>query len=357
MDNYLMILEDYLSQKHILFYKNYEIKYRCYSKTGGKVQCFVMPDSVDKLKELCSKLIKEKVQYKIIGSTANILFLDDVEYGVIISTSLINNIEFSQNKVKVEAGKQLTDFVQILVSKNIEGYEGLEGIPGYIGGAVVMNAGAYGYCISDNLLEVSCIDKMTGNTVILSKEQCQFNTRDSIFRETDNYIILSATFSIKEGNQVEIHNNVETYHIARHVYQEFVYPNLGSVFTTKKDIYEELGSNKKLYQLHYKIYRKLFYNRITRFINRKRPNRSKLNDLAMKYFSFDFNNIYSIKNLNTFTNINSTSYNILDYMYQLKKCLGDRGRIENEILIEGIVENKIKDFSKIKEKINFINGD
>jgi len=347
-------LKEFMEKENILFFENYNLQYRTYAKTGGTANIFINVYNIDKFIQLLTYLANNNLDFKVIGATSNILFLDDVLYNIIISTTHLDNISFNDASVTVESGKSLIDFIRILHSKDIHGFEGLEGIPGTVGGALFMNAGAYGYTISDNLKNIKYFDLESCQVKNIGLIDLEFSSRNSIFRKNRNLIILEASFKIEEGNSLAIYEKVEQFHIARHLYQEFVYPNLGSIFTSSKSIYDELAIVNKQFLIRYSLLKKLFFNRVSRFINRKSPNRKKMNKLVESVFHLNKKDVYSIKNLNTFINNNKKTTEIIDYMYEIKSLLEDKVVIENEIILDSI-DDSTPINKMLLNKINYIN--
>ena len=124
-------------------------------KLDGFIKEIVFPKDVLELKEVLKSLSGKK--YKIIGNGSN-LILDESYDGVLINLKYFNNIEFNDNVVKVGAGYSLPKFALECANKGLSGLVFASGIPGTIGGAVYMNAGAYGKEISDILKEVTILD-------------------------------------------------------------------------------------------------------------------------------------------------------------------------------------------------------
>ncbi|MCK5402459.1 MAG: FAD-binding protein, partial [Flavobacteriaceae bacterium] len=262
-------LEFFLKNNYCAFQKDYLIKYDTYFKTGGRVKFFLMPLSVDELKYVISYLQKHNLHFKIIGFTSNLFLLDEVEYSVIISTKNLKKVNKNEKGFCVEAGYALSDLVRIAIINQAKGFEGLEGIPASVGGALFMNAGAYGHSISDNLISVDCINQ-DNDIITLTKEECGFSYRTSIFKN-GNYIIVSARFNFIKGDRLTIAKNVETFHIARHSYQDFVYPNLGSMISIPINIYQRILKKDKTYIFKYWLLKYIYKNPFIKFINRKRP--------------------------------------------------------------------------------------
>jgi|GEM_PF-1160182 len=340
MFNQIEIIEGYLNSNNINYKKNHKIKYETYFKTGGIVKLFITPNTYEDFKNIVNMLNKENFEYKIIGFTSNILLLDEIDYSIIISTKNLTNLEITSDIVTVEAGYSLQDFVRVAVINKAKGYEGLEGIPASIGGAIFMNAGAYGYSISENLISVECIDK-DNNFIILNKNECNFSYRDSLFKQNPKYTILRAKFKLVEGNRDEIQKKIEIFHIARHSYQDFVYPNLGSMISLKGDIYHKIMKKSFKYNIIYWILKYIYKNPVTKFINRKRANNVVFNKLLLIYLrnKKDINLKYtmSTKSANILINDGTvSSKEIIEYIYLVHDLIDKKFHIENEIVIEPV---------------------
>ncbi|OEF75419.1 hypothetical protein OA5_05960 [Vibrio cyclitrophicus 1F111] len=330
--------ESVLDEYRIPYIKDYDIKSNSYSKTGYLVEKFIMPRTVIELQFLITAFKNSSIEYKVIGETTNVIFLDSVVYSNIISTKLITSLEFRDNEVVVDCGKNLPDFVRELSMRNYTGFEGLEGIPGTVGGAIFMNAGAYGYEISDNIKSVTCID-LNGKLIVYNKEQLEFKRRGSFFKENNGFIILNATFGLEVGIADNIYGKIERFHIARHKYQEWVYPNLGSIYSSEKSIYDSyIPCNR--FKIKLKFIRKIFYsNPIAKYYNRLYPSNERLNKLFLSHFKMtEFSNFPSKKNLNTFINNNSSTLDIVTYISKLGTVLDKDTYLENELVISPILD-------------------
>ncbi len=349
MDQELLDVKSFLVQEGIWFKENYEIKYDTYFKSGGLVKLFICPQSREKMKLAVGKLIGKKVAYKVIGFTSNILLFDEIEYSVILSTKNLTSIRKCEGVVEVDSGYSLQDFVRIAVLEEADGFEGLEGIPGSIGGGVCMNAGAYGYAISQNIISVDCIDE-NGELITLTKENCEFSHRKSRFQSND-FIILCARFKFVKGRVEEIADNIETFHIARHSYQEFVYPNLGSMFSIGGDPYGALLKHDgRLEKIIYYAFKLLYKNPLMKFVNRKKPRNTAMNNLFLDKFKHT-QYTPSNKSLNILINDGRTSVEShLKYILEFEKRLGDRFSIENEMIV-GPAYRVADDFQSNHQKI------
>ncbi|HIF9387713.1 TPA: FAD-binding protein [Photobacterium damselae] len=336
-------IKEVLLENYITFIEDYDLKSNSYSKTGYMAELFIMPKTIEELNFLIVFFKSKNIPYKVIGETTNVLFLDSAIYSNIISTKLITTIEFKNNKeVVVACGKNLPDFIRELSMRDYTGFEGLEGIPGSVGGAIFMNAGAYGYEISDNIKSVTFIDE-NGILQTYNKEKLNFKRRGSFFKESGDNIILYATFHLEIGNGKEIYKKIERFHIARHKYQEWVYPNLGSIYSSEKSIYDSVISCTK-YRFKLKFIRRFFYNNpISKYYNRLYPSNERLNKFFLSHFNMSlFSEYPSKKNLNTFTNKDMSTLEIITYISKLGNVLDDSTYLENELItcpISKIVDN------------------
>ncbi|HCJ9453888.1 TPA: FAD-binding protein [Escherichia coli] len=350
-----------LTLNNISFKRNLNLKNVTYSCTGSTANYYIQPTTINKLVLLVKELNKLKIDYLICGGTTNLLFLDFVNYDCIINTSLINDFSVKNNIATVSSGIELSKFVRLCLINGFVGFEGLEGIPGTIGGAVFQNAGAYGYHISDKIISVTCCDKK-GNITIIDKNNCLFGKRFSLF-QNEEYIILEVNFQLELGDINLAEKKIEAFHIARHSYQEWVYPNLGSVFVTNTNVYDSFSKKKITYKILLIIIKIITNNPVYKRWFRKSPSNKLKNILVSKLINSKIpKNVYSHKSINTFTNKGYKSIDILFYYSEMLHSLGEDARLENEIVLnpmnQVINEADYKEFKsiislhkKIKDKI------
>lgn len=330
--------KDFLRSNFIFFSEDVSLRNSTYFKSGGLAKILAYPQSTQKLKELITHLHEEDAKFKIIGNTSNIMFIDEIDYSIIISTKNLSNIKIEEATLTAEAGYMLPDLSRISLLHCATGFEGLEGIPATVGGAVFMNAGAYGCCISDNLQSVTCITNQ-GNIITLFKSECQFKYRKSIFTDS-SLTIISATFKLNKGSQDSIASKMETYHIARHTYQDFTYPNLGSMISMSNIYLEVLSKNKPRFYIYW-ILRLIYKNPISKFIHRKKPHSRPFNNLLLSYIrkkhNISLRYAPSKKNANTLINSGKNStIEIISYIHGIHKLIEKRFPVENEIILEAI---------------------
>lgn len=203
-------------------------------KIGGNAKYLIKPYNIDKLKSLIDYLKENNIKYFVLGRGSNVILPDEDYDGVVILLEKINNINISNNNVLVEAGCSLNMFINTLINNSLSGLENLYGIPGTIGGAIVQNAGCYGSTISDYIESVTYLENGMFNEV--TKDECQFNYRSSIFKNNKNKIIISCKFKLKVDNKNEMLEIIKSNMIKRKNNQPLEYPNAGSVFRNLDDI-------------------------------------------------------------------------------------------------------------------------
>ena len=204
-------------------------KYTTY-KTGGTAKVFVYPKDVSSLISLLKVLKRKSIKYKVLGKGSNVLFSDRVYNGVIIKLDEFDNIEFfGKDKVKVGAGYSLMKLSLLTAKKGFSGLEFASGIPGSVGGAVYMNAGAYK---SDMGYVVVQTKVLTPDFKIISLEnkELDFHYRTSFFKMHPDYICLEATIKLTKGDKSKIEDVIKERRKRRIASQPLEYPSAGSVF-------------------------------------------------------------------------------------------------------------------------------
>ncbi|MBD8923909.1 UDP-N-acetylmuramate dehydrogenase [bacterium] len=229
------ILEKSKLNKENLYYDEPMAKHTSF-KIGGPADVFIKVDNIEELKETLDLSKKNQIPLTIIGNGSNILVTDKGIRGITAKLNLKDiEIKNENNKqiIKVEAGVPVGLLAQKLVKEEITGFEELSGIPGTIGGAVIMNAGAHGKELKDILKKVNAMD-YNGNIHEFTNEECQFSYRNSRFQK-EKYIILQATLELEKGNSTEIKEKMDEYMQFRKEKQPIEYPNAGSTFKRGED--------------------------------------------------------------------------------------------------------------------------
>lgn len=203
-------------------------------KIGGNAKYIVKPSSVDNLINLIEYLKKENIDFLVIGKGSNIILPDEDFDGVLILLDNLNKYVIKDNVVEVEAGIILGTFIMNLVNNSLGGLENLCGIPGTLGGAIVGNAGCYGSLISDYIVSITYLENGTIKTI--SKNDCKFSYRNSIFKRDKNKIILSCKFELYKSNKEDMLEVIKENNLKRKNSQPLEYPNAGSVFRNPEGV-------------------------------------------------------------------------------------------------------------------------
>lgn len=206
-------------------------------KIGGPAEVFIKINTIDELKGLLNIVDENKEKLTVIGNGSNILVKDNGIKGIVAKINL-KEVKFyikdnQKIEVAVDSGVQLGYLAQILLKQEIQGFEELSGIPGTIGGAVTMNAGAHGKEIKDIIQKIIAID-YKGNIQELTKEDGEFEYRNSRFSKGD-LIVLQAVIELEKGNKEQIKMKMDEYAKYRKDKQPIEFPNAGSTFKRGTD--------------------------------------------------------------------------------------------------------------------------
>lgn len=205
-------------------------------KIGGPAECFIKAQSIEQLKNILEYAKKKNIKLTIVGNGSNILVSDQGIQGIVLKIDiekLEEKIEEEKIILTVGSGVKLGTLAQKCLKEGITGLEFASGIPGTIGGAIRMNAGAHGSEMKDIVKTVTYMDR---NIEIhkITNEQAKFEYRKSLFVNSD-YIILETEIQLKKGKLEEIKEKMEEYAKYRKEKQPIEYPSAGSTFKRGKD--------------------------------------------------------------------------------------------------------------------------
>lgn len=220
-------------------------KYTTY-RVGGVAKAFVYPKNVSSLITLLKILNMNNIKYKILGNGSNLLFSDDDFDGIIIKLDEFNDVSFlSNNRIRVGAGFSLMKLSLMAAKKGLAGLEFAAGIPGTIGGAIFMNAGAYK---SDMGYVVQQVKVLTPDfrVITLENREMDFHYRTSYLQKNPKYICLEVVLKLAKGEREVIEEVIKERRNRRMESQPLEYPSAGSVFRNPEGYYagqliEELG--------------------------------------------------------------------------------------------------------------------
>lgn len=214
----------FLNKNKIEYYKQFDVSLISSIKIGGNLKLAIFPKTEKDLEKIVSYFSSQKIYFKVFGNLSNVLFVSDISYPIIITNKMIDEIEIKANYATVSAGVLLSKFCDQMRKNGLGGYEGLVGIPATVGGAIVNNAGAFGYSISKPLVKIKVFS--AGKIFELKKDEIKFGYH---YSNLSGFIVLSATFLFENKNEYDIIKLVNEYTYLRGKAQ----PNglsLGSVF-------------------------------------------------------------------------------------------------------------------------------
>ncbi len=216
--------------KNKIFYQEPMKKHTTF-QIGGPAEYLILVEEIEELKRILQVAKQKEIPVTIMGNGSNVLVLDKGIKGITLMIK-IEKIEFQEKNEQTEmivgAGEKLGKLAQLAKKQQLTGLEELSGIPGTIGGAVKMNAGAHGKEIKDLVKAVKCLD-YEGKEKIFSKEELQFDYRTSIFKK-QKYIITQVVLELKKGKKEEIKAKMEEYATYRKEKQPIEFPSAGSTF-------------------------------------------------------------------------------------------------------------------------------
>lgn len=228
---------NYIKENNIGKYEeNISLKKYTTYHSGGNAKLLVYPKNEEKLILLIRFLRQNNTMFKILGNGSNLLFSDDIYDGVLIKLNEFDSIEVVNNRIRVGAGFSLIKLSRIAAKNSLTGLEFASGIPGTVGGAVFMNAGAYK---SDMGYIVRNVRVLTPDYRIIELEnkELNFHYRTSFFKTHPNYICLEADIRLKKGSREAIEDLMRQRLKRRKESQPLNYPSAGSVFRNPKDMF------------------------------------------------------------------------------------------------------------------------
>lgn len=223
-------------------------KYTTY-KAGGIGRVLVIPKDIESLQKLFNYINKNNIKYKMLGLGSNLIFGDDIYEGILIKLDEFNDVNISGTTIRVGAGYSLIKLSLLAARNDLAGLEFASGIPGTVGGAIYMNAGAYksdmGYIVKE--IKVLTPDN---KIITMSNKELDFHYRTSFLQKNPGYICLEATLNLYKGDRNAILDVIRDRKKRRMETQPLEFPSAGSVFRNPPDdfagrLIEELGYKGK----------------------------------------------------------------------------------------------------------------
>ena len=211
------------------FLRNEPMKKHITFRVGGPAACFLMPSTKEQIEEIVHICQEEKTPCFILGNGSNLLVSDQGYDGAVLQIyKNMNQVAVNGEQLQVQAGALLSTIARKALDAELTGMEFAAGIPGTLGGAVVMNAGAYGGEMKDILESVTVLTPK-GEQKKLYKEELQLGYRTSVVKEK-GYIVLEAVLNLKKGDPEAIKSRMDELKEQRVTKQPLEYPSAGSTF-------------------------------------------------------------------------------------------------------------------------------
>lgn len=202
-------------------------------RVGGNADYFVKPSTAEEVKQVVALCKKENLPYYILGNGSNLLVGDRGYRGIIIQIYKdMNEIEVVGDKIRAQAGALLSKVGSVALDAGLAGFEFAAGIPGTVGGAVMMNAGAYGGEMKDILASATVLTE-DGEILRLSNEELELGYRTSVIAKK-HYVVLQAEYQLREGDKEEIRAQMDDLKVRRITKQPLEYASAGSTFKRPK---------------------------------------------------------------------------------------------------------------------------
>lgn len=217
--------EFYKSENVIL---NAEMKNYVHFRVGGPADILLIPENKEQVIKSIQICKENNIPYYVVGNGSNLLVKDGGIRGVVIQLIEVKNIKTYGETIEAECGAMLKDVSSEALKNSLTGFEFACGIPGSVGGAVFMNAGAYDGEVAHVIESAEVIDN-NGEIKVLSRDELELGYRSSIVMKK-NYIVLSARFNLKHGEVRTIKEMVENLTCKRESRQPLEYPSAGSTF-------------------------------------------------------------------------------------------------------------------------------
>ncbi|WP_226038197.1 UDP-N-acetylmuramate dehydrogenase [Aquibacillus saliphilus] len=204
------------------------LKNHTYTKLGGKADLFVTPATIEEVKQIVKFAKSEQIPFTLLGNGSNLIVRDGGIRGIVMSPKRFTTIKREGNSIIAESGARIIDASRQALQERLTGLEFACGIPGTVGGALFMNAGAYGGEVKDCLHHAVVVDA-NGELLTLTADELDLDYRTSNIPDK-GYIVLEARFDLEKGNYDEIKAVMDDLTYKRESKQPLEYPSCGSVF-------------------------------------------------------------------------------------------------------------------------------
>ncbi|WP_431028247.1 UDP-N-acetylmuramate dehydrogenase [Lysinibacillus sp. LZ02] len=207
---------------------NESLKQYTMTKLGGNADVFVMPETEEEAANIVKYAYENNVPLLMLGNGSNMVVRDGGVRGIVIHFAKLDRIDIDGEMVIAQSGALIKEVSKLAAAQALTGFEFACGIPGSIGGAMAMNAGAYGGEIKDVIVDCTVLTP-TGERIVLSKDELELAYRKSVITKK-GYYVLNAKFHLAKGDQEEIDAKIADLTFQRESKQPLEYPSAGSVF-------------------------------------------------------------------------------------------------------------------------------
>lgn len=237
---------EFLCDAEIPYIENEILSRHTTFRIGGAADLYVIPENADDLKDVYDLALRNGHKVYILGRGSNVVFSDDGYKGIVISTEKLSSVRVEGNTLYAESGASFTHIAAVARDAGLSGLEFAYGIPGSVGGAVYMNAGAYGGQVSDCLSVSTAFDPDLNRVILTKGDDHEFGYRSSIYKMNPKRMILSAEFELVFDKYDSIKARMDDYMGRRRDKQPLEFPSAGSVFKRPEghfvgQMVEELG--------------------------------------------------------------------------------------------------------------------
>ena len=208
--------------------ENEKLSHYTYTKTGGPADVLVFPKSKDEVAAVVSWVNEKQVPLTVLGNSSNVIIKDGGVRGIVMILTEMDHMGVKRHRLTVQSGARLIDASRMALAERLSGLEFACGIPGSVGGAVYMNAGAYDGEVEEVIESVVVITR-EGKIKTYSKDELEFSYRHSKLQET-NEIVLEVVFDLEKGKHEAIKARMDELTALRESKQPLEYPSCGSVF-------------------------------------------------------------------------------------------------------------------------------
>lgn len=207
---------------------NESLKTYTMTKLGGNADLFVLPETEEEAVAVVKYTFDNDIPILLLGNGSNMVVRDGGVRGIVVSFAKLDEIRVEGHQIYAQSGALIKDVSRLAAANGLTGFEFACGIPGSVGGAMVMNAGAYGGEIKDIIIHSTVLTN-EGERIVLTKDELELSYRKSVIAKK-GYFVLSSLFQLSEGNQQEIDDMIADLTYKRESKQPLEYPSAGSVF-------------------------------------------------------------------------------------------------------------------------------